>query len=153
MFNRALATIAKKSQVPAFNFSNQLSTSSLNAVKNSIPLIQQHGNAIAENFYVQQIQPTNIPFFNRAHFTSGQQAQTLSQFLVLLAQRSDNLELMNTHLRRISNKHVGFGIKPQHYPIFFENLFVAFKEVLGTKATPELISSWKELVSLVQEGL
>lgn len=142
MIAKAFKNIVNKGLVPKYNFSNQLSTSSLGQIKNSIAVIESEGQAICDNFYKVQIQPKNIPFFNKINFTSGRQAQTLSQFLLLLAQRSDNLEAMHVHLNRISAKHVGFGIKPEHYPVFSEGLIASFKDVLGTRATPEFISAW-----------
>lgn len=34
---------------------------------------------------------------------------------------------MNTHFDRVSAKHVGFSIQPEHYPVFQNGIVAALK--------------------------
>jgi len=60
---------------------------------------------------------------------------------------------MHVHFDRVSHKHIGLGIQPEHYTLFKGGLASSFHSVFGGKMTEETISAWEELVDLVSEGL
>src|SRR3546814_11210920 len=47
-------------------------------------------------------------------------------------------------VERITQKHVGLQILPEHYPYVGEALLGAIKAVLGDAATDEILAAWGE---------
>lgn len=85
--------------------------------------------------------------FNRGNQAQGDQQRALAGAIaayasLLVESREANMTDM---LGRIAHKHVSLGITPEQYRIVHRYLFEAIGEVLGTAATPEVVSAWDEV--------
>lgn len=47
-------------------------------------------------------------------------------------------------VERIAQKHIGYNIKPEHYPFVAKSLLGAIEHVLGPAATPDILNAWGE---------
>lgn len=52
--------------------------------------------------------------------------------------------MLGTRIERITQKHCGLHILPEHYHYVAESLLGAIKDVLGAAATEEVLSAWGE---------
>ena len=52
--------------------------------------------------------------------------------------------MLASRIERITQKHCGLNILPEHYHFVAESLLGAIKDVLGEAATEELLSAWGE---------
>lgn len=115
-------------------------------IKATVPVLQQHGEAITTHFYQLMLRehPELKAFFNEAHQAHGTQARALAGAVLAYAANIDRLEALAGALPRIIQKHVSLGVEAQHYPIVGQCLLRAIKDVLGDAATDDIIAAWGE---------
>ncbi|NML15421.1 NO-inducible flavohemoprotein [Azohydromonas caseinilytica] len=132
-----------------------LSPKTIEIVKATVPVLQQHGEAITRHFYPLMFRerPEVKAFFNEAHQAHGSQPRALAHAVLAYAANIDRLQELAGELPRIIHKHVALGVQPQHYPIVGEYLLRAIREVLGAAATDEVINAWGEAYGLLAKVL
>lgn len=115
-------------------------------IKATVPVLQQHGEAITSHFYQLMLRehPELKAFFNEAHQVQGTQARALAGAVIAYAANIDRLEALAGALPRIIQKHVALGVQAEHYPIVGQCLLRAIKDVLGDAATDDIIAAWGE---------
>lgn len=123
-----------------------LSPRTIDLVKATVPVLQDHGEAITRHFYPLMFRehPEVRAFFNQAHQAAGSQPRALANAVLAYAAHIDRLEALAGALPRIIQKHVSLGVLPEHYPIVGSCLLRAIKEVLGDAATDEVLAAWGE---------
>lgn len=123
-----------------------LSSSTIAIVKATVPVLEQHGEALTRHFYKRLFEknPETAPFFNRTNQDAGTQQRALAAAICAYAANIDNLEVLGSAVELIAQKHASLQVKPEHYPIVGENLLASIREVLGEGATDEVIQAWGE---------
>lgn len=123
-----------------------LSQQTIEIVKSTAPILQQHGETLTKHFYKRMFahNPEVIPFFNHANQTEGTQQKALAAAITAYASHIDNLNSLKNAVELIAQKHSSLQIKAEHYPIVGENLLASIKEVLGEGATDAIINAWAE---------
>jgi globin len=69
--------------------------------------------------------------------------------LVLLRESLGDLDAITPTLRELGHKHVGYGARPEHYPVVASVLIAAMAEVAGDAWTSEYERAWGEALSVV----
>lgn len=130
-----------------------LTTDTVTIVKQTIPVLQEHGEALTRHFYQRMFQhnPEVKAFFNPAHQAAGTQQRALAGAICAYAQHIDNPAALADAVELIAQKHVSLGIKPEHYPIVGENLLASIREVLGEAATDDIINAWAEAYGVLAD--
>ena len=83
--------------------------------------------------------------FNQSHHgETGSQSKALTAAVIAYARNIDNLHVLASRIERITQKHVGLNILPEHYHFVAEALLGAIKDVLGEAATDEILAAWGE---------
>ena len=130
-----------------------LSQKTIDIVKSTVPVLEQHGVDITTHFYKRMF--TNHPelknVFNQSNQREGRQPQALAASVYAAAANIDNLESILPVVHLIAHKHRALGILPEHYPIVGENLLAAIKEVLGDAATDEIIEAWADAYGVIAD--
>lgn len=123
-----------------------LNAQTIALVKATVPVLQEHGEAITRHFYPLMFRqyPEVKAFFNEAHQAGGAQPKALAGAVLAYAAHIDRLDEIAGALPRIIHKHVALGVQPEHYPIVGQCLLQAIREVLGAAATDEIIAAWGE---------
>lgn len=123
-----------------------LSKKNIAIVKSTVSILKEHGESLTKHFYKRMFShnPEVIPFFNSAHQTSGMQQKALAEAICAYAANIDNLEILNTVVELIAQKHSSLQIKPEHYPIVGQNLLLSIQQVLGEAACDEVMTAWSE---------
>lgn len=113
-------------------------------VKQTVPVLEQHGTQITSVFYQNMFaeHPELLDIFNKTNQTQGRQQTALATAVLAAAKHIDNLSAILPHVTQISHKHRALQIKPEHYPIVGKHLLKAIKQVLGESATDEVIDAW-----------
>ncbi|MCK9468579.1 MAG: NO-inducible flavohemoprotein [Porticoccaceae bacterium] len=113
-------------------------------IKATVPVLQQHGEAITTHFYRIMFRdyPEVKAYFNQAHQAQGTQPRALANSVLAYAANIDRLEALQDALPVIIQKHVSLDIRPEHYPIVGTCLLQAIREVLGEAATDDIINAW-----------
>ncbi|MET0386028.1 MAG: globin domain-containing protein [Polyangiales bacterium] len=124
-------------------------------IQASVPVLREHGQTIAREFYQQLFaaQPDLKNLFNLGNQASGAQQTALAAAVFAYAANFDDAEALAPVLRRIAHKHASVGVKPAHYPIVGRHLLAAIQTVLGSAATPELLAAWDEAYGLLAQQL
>ncbi len=123
-----------------------LSQHTIDIVKSTAPILQEHGEALTKHFYKRMFEhnPEVKPYFNTLNQSSGTQQKALAGAITAYAANIDNLEVLGGAVELIAQKHASLQIKPEHYPIVGSNLLASIQEVLGEGATDEVITAWGE---------
>lgn len=123
-----------------------LSQQTIDIVKSTAPILQEHGETLTKHFYKRMFShnPEVAPYFNPANQTEGTQQRALAGAICAYAANIDNLEVLGGAVELIAQKHASLMIKPEHYPIVGENLLASIREVLGEGATDDVINAWGE---------
>lgn len=132
-----------------------LSQKTINTVKSTAPILQQHGETLTRHFYRRMFShnPEVAPFFNAANQAEGTQQRALAGAICAYAANIDNLGALGGAVELIAHKHVSLQVKPEHYPIVGENLLASIGEVLGDGATDEIITAWGEAYGFLTDIL
>lgn len=115
-------------------------------IRQTVPVLEQHGELLADCFYKNMFHnnPEIKAFFNPAHQHSGAQQRALAATICAYARHIENFDQLQQLIGLITQKHVSFGIKPEHYPIVGNHFLLALREVMGESATEEVIEAWTE---------
>ncbi|HJS85876.1 MAG TPA: NO-inducible flavohemoprotein [Acetobacteraceae bacterium] len=123
-----------------------LSDRTIELVKRTVPALEAGGVAITDRMYQILFRNPQIrDLFNQSHHgESGSQSKALTAAIIAYARNIDNLGALASRIERITQKHVGLNILPEHYHFVAEALLGAIKDVLGAAATPDILEAWGE---------
>lgn len=122
------------------------SPKTLEIVKATIPVLEEHGTAITTVFYKNMFNqhPELLDIFNETNQKLGRQQTALAMTVLAAAKHLDKLAVLLPQVTQISHKHRALQILPEHYPIVGHHLIGAIKEVLGEAANDDIIDAWTE---------
>lgn len=131
-----------------------LSQQTIDIVKSTVPVLEQHGKTITTVFYKNMFaaHPELLNIFNHANQSKGRQQTALANAVYAAAANIDNLGAIIPAVVQIAHKHRSLGIEKEHYPIVGYHLLGAIKEVLGDAATPEIIAAWGEAYGVIADA-
>ncbi len=118
----------------------------LKIVKATVPVLEEHGNAITTVFYQNMFanHPELLDIFNETNQKLGRQQTALATTVLAAAKHLEHLEVLLPQVTEIGHKHRALQILPEHYPIVGEHLIGAIKQVLGEAANDDIIEAWTE---------
>ena len=121
-----------------------LSESQLAVIKQTVPILQEHGETLTRHFYQRMFRenPEVLAFFNPAHQHAGTQQRALAGAICAYAQHIETPEVLADAVELIAQKHASLQILAEHYPIVGANLLAAIQEVLGEGATDAVIDGF-----------
>jgi nitric oxide dioxygenase len=134
---------------------DELSDRTIALVKATVPVLETHGLAITHRMYERMFQNGAIrDLFNQSHHgETGSQPKALASAILAYARNIEGLAALAPAVERISQKHVGLNILPEHYPYVADALLGAIKDVLDDAATDEILAAWGEAYWYLAEVL
>lgn len=131
-----------------------LEQNTIDIIKSTVPVLEQHGEAITKTFYKLMFKnhPELLNIFNHANQKQGRQQKALASTVYQAAKYIDQLEAILPVVTQIAHKHRSLGIKPEHYPIVGEHLLLAIKEVLQDAATEGIIDAWAKAYGVIADA-
>lgn len=114
-------------------------------IKATVPILETGGEALTKHFYGIMLKeyPEVVPFFNKAHQSSGDQPRALANAVLMYAKNIERLDKLGPLVGQIINKHVSLNINLEHYSVVGACLLRAIREVLGPEvATDAVIDAW-----------
>lgn len=132
-----------------------LSEKTVQIVKSTAPVLQEHGEALTRHFYKRMFShnPEVLPLFNPSNQHAGSQQRALAGAICAYAANIDNLDVLGGAVELIAQKHASLQVLPEHYPIVGENLLASIREVLGAGATDDVINAWAEAYGFLADIL
>lgn len=121
----------------------------IDALETSFDLVAPRGEELVEIFYARlfDVAPAVIPLFASTDI-KRQQAMLLAA-LVLLRKSLRDLDAVVPTLRQLGARHVGYGARPEHYPVVGDVLIAAMAEVAGDAWGPRFAQAWGEAFAVV----
>jgi hemoglobin-like flavoprotein len=101
-----------------------------------------HGEAFVTAFYERLF--TRFPQ-TRVFFASTdmlEQRKKLQQTLALIVQNMQQPEVLGSMLQELGQRHVNYGVRPEHYPIVGAVLLETFADFLGKHWTQAHHDAW-----------
>src|SRR5688572_13172145 len=77
----------------------------------------------------------------------------LAASLALVCKNLGRLDMLEEPLRALGASHVGYGARPEHYPIVRDTLLDAIAEVAGAAFTPALRHDWHDALNAVAAAM
>lgn len=130
-----------------------LQQQTIDTIKATIPVLEQHGVTITKTFYrnLFNAHPALFNIFNRTNQQKGRQQTALANTVYAAAVHIENLETLLPAVLKIAHKHRSLGVLPEHYPIVGEFLLGAIKEVLGDAATDDILNAWAQAYGVIAD--
>ncbi|MEC1292175.1 NO-inducible flavohemoprotein [Bacillus mojavensis] len=131
-----------------------LDNKTIEIIKSTVPVLQQHGESITGRFYDLMFQDHSelLNIFNQTNQKKKTQRTALANAVIAAAANIDRLGNIIPVIKQIGHKHRSIGIKPEHYPIVGKYLLIAIKDVLGDAATPDLMQVWEKAYGVIADA-
>ena len=111
-------------------------------LESSFQAIVLHGEAFVTAFYERLF--TRFPE-TRALFAATdmfEQRKKLQQSLALIVEHMQHPEVLSGMLKELGQRHVTYGIRPEHYPLVGTVLLETFADFLGKHWTQAHHDAW-----------
>jgi len=126
-----------------------LSARSEAVVKATAGVVAEHAEQITARFYPRMFgeHPELLRVFNQGNQATGEQSRALAASVVAYAVQliDPDAPSFDHVMKRIAQKHISLGIRPEQYTIVGHHLLAAVGEVLGDAVTPEIAGAWDEV--------
>ena len=121
-------------------------------VRASFSLIVPIQDTVASLFYDRLfvIAPELRPLFRD---DLGRQKRKLMNLLTTCIGRLHDFSALAPGIRKLGARHVGYGVKPQHYATIGETLLWTLAHSLGAAFEPELRSAWVKVYELLAKTM
>lgn len=121
-----------------------LTASQIALIKDSVPFLKEHGMALTTLFYQRMLEghPELAQIFNGASQDTGARLRALAHGLLAYAENISTPQKLTEAMHSIAARHYAAHVKAEYYPVVGHYLLAALKELLGQKATPELLEAW-----------
>ena len=125
----------------------------LEALETSFDLIAPRGDELMDVFYSRLFAaaPAVKPLF--ANTDLQRQKSMLLGVLVLLRKSLRDLGAIVPKLHDLGARHVGYGARPEYYPVVGEVLIASMAEIAGPAWTPEYERAWSEAFAIVSGAM
>jgi nitric oxide dioxygenase len=128
-----------------------LSKKTIEVIKSTIPILEEHGVILTEYFYNRMFEnnPEVKPYFNPTHQADSTQPKALAASICAYAKNIENLDALGSAVELIAQKHTSLMVSAEQYPIVGENLLCSISEVLQLPMTDDVIIAWGEAYHLL----
>jgi hemoglobin-like flavoprotein len=125
----------------------------IETLETSFDLIAPRGDELVDIFYTRLFEtaPAVEPLFT--HTDMQKQKSMLLAILVLLRKSLRDLEGITPKLRQLGARHVGYGARPEHFPVVAQVMLESMAELAGEAWTAEIAEAWATALSLVATAM
>lgn len=79
-----------------------------------------------------------------------QQASLVAALALVISSLKDSkTDQLASVLQDLGQRHTGYGVKPEHYPLVGDVLLKTFADFLGNKWTTELNDAWSDAYTAI----
>jgi hemoglobin-like flavoprotein len=129
-----------------------MTPSQIDLVQSSFARISPIADTVAGLFYARlfEIAPEVRSLFKR---DMKEQGRKLTTALGLVVKGLRNLDAILPAVRSLAVKHVGYGVRAEHYPPVGEALLWTLEQGLGPDFTPEVRDAWLEAYAILSGAM
>lgn len=105
---------------------------------------------IAALFYdrLLELDPTLRPMFKG---DMEEQGRKFMNMLALIVSHLNDPEELKRRMQATSQRHIGYGVKPEHYQTVCAALLWSLEQGLGKEFTPAMREAWQSAYSIIAE--
>ncbi|MGI0116442.1 NO-inducible flavohemoprotein [Zooshikella sp. RANM57] len=128
-----------------------LDAQTIATVQATIPLLEQANTAITTHFYQRMFKwnPELKHMFNLSNQHNSTQPRALINAILAYAKHLHEPDRLAQMVEHIAQKHTGFMILPDHYPIVGQHLLATLEELAPDAATPEVLAAWEKAYAVL----
>ena len=121
-------------------------------LEESFALLAPEADELVDTFYENLLANKEIrPLF--AHVDMEGQKKHLINGLVLVVENLRKPEKLAAALRVMGERHQGYGVLAEHYPVVGKTLLGAMEELAGEAWTAEVESAWSDALNLISNTM
>jgi hemoglobin-like flavoprotein len=123
------------------------------ALETSFDLVAARGEELMDEFYARLFEaaPSATALF--AATDLQRQKTMLLGTLVLLRKSFGDLDALVPTLRKLGARHVGYGARPEHYPVVAEALLASMAAIAGAAWSAEHEAAWRGALAIVAAAM
>jgi methyl-accepting chemotaxis protein len=120
-------------------------------LEESFDLVAPQGEELVRKFYdnLFEVAPSVQPLF--AKVDMERQRQALLNMLIVVRESLRDLDDIVPDLQDLGARHVGYGAKPEHYPVVGEVMIQTMAEIARDAWKPEYTAAWKDAYQVIQD--
>lgn len=125
-----------------------MNSQQIETVQRTFALAAPLADEIASRFYQRlfELDPSLRPLF---HGDIAQQGQKLMTVLAFAVAGLSKPETILEPVRRLGERHAGYGVQPHHYATVGEALLWTLGQLFGPAFTPEVEDAWAAAYGLL----
>ena len=118
-------------------------------VKRSFGLASKRKKQIAQLFFDRlfELDPELRPLFN--YVNTAEQGERVLRMLALIVSTLDDIKTFDSTMKAMGQRHIGYGVKKDHYRTFGSALIWALEKSLGAEFTPAMREAWRTAITLM----
>ena len=119
------------------------------ALRRSFELIAPRADRFADRFYEKLFAdfPDVRPLFGRTEL--AEQRRMLIQMLTVVMRSLEQPAMLSRILGELGARHVGYGVREEHYPLVARTMMAVLREFAGEAWTEEFNTAWTEALYAV----
>jgi hemoglobin-like flavoprotein len=129
-----------------------LTQQQIELVQQTFGLVAPNAEAVAQLFYGRlfELDPSLRPLFRG---DLREQGRKLMQMLSVAVHALDRLETILPAVQALAERHVGYGVKIEHYATVGAALLWTLEQGLGEVFTPEVETAWATVYQVLTEAM
>lgn len=118
-------------------------------VQDSFEKMMANSDTAADLFYPHlfEVAPQLQPLFAEANM--GEQGRKLMNMIAAVVGSLNDMHRVLPEIKEMGERHVNYGVKPEHYPILGETLLWTIEQVLGDEFTPAAKEAWANVYKTI----
>jgi hemoglobin-like flavoprotein len=123
----------------------------IDVLERSFARVKPRADQFAADFYADLFarNPQTQALFTGTDMT--EQRKKLMDSLVLVIENLENPDVLTGALRRLGQRHTGYGVVPDHYGLVGASLLATFEKHLGPEWTPGVRQAWVDAYGAVTQ--
>lgn len=94
-----------------------------------------------------ELDPELRPLFN--YVDTEEQGERVLRMLALIVNTLQDVKAFDSTMKAMGQRHVGYGVKKEHYQTFGDALLWALDKSLGDAFTPAMHEAWRTAYTLM----
>ena len=118
-------------------------------VQDSFNKVMANSDNAADLFYgyLFEIAPELEPLFANANM--GEQGSKLMNMIAAVVGSLNDFHRVLPALKEMGERHVGYGVKKEHYPLLGESLLWTLEQSLGDEFSPAAKEAWANVYNII----
>lgn len=129
-----------------------MNKSQLASLRQSVAFIAADADAASGRFYAYLFD-RNPELRSLFSTEMGGQGKRLMQMIDTAVFALDQPAMLGPLLGQLGQRHAGYGVLPEHYPLVGDAFLKALEATLGDRFTPDVRSAWEAFYSLAEETM